>query len=370
MRSNQVLGLIFSNAHDDVLRDFTAIRALGSVPFGGRYRLIDFTLSNMVHAGIDKVGVITKRNSQSLMDHIGSGKSWGLSRKTDGLYFLTPYDVPDNLYDGRVAALHSLDNFLEGSLEEYVVMADCHVIHSMVYDELIRTHVESGADITVGYRRGECPRLADNMVLTVDPKGRVEAIRLGICPQGEHCCGLGVYVIGRQLLRELVAEAASGNQMNFDRDILQQGLSSLHIHGFEMPADAMIITSPETYFDANMSLLRDDVRARLFPARMPVYTKVRDCCPAVYGLHSEVSGSLVADGSRVDGTVRNSILFRDVQVEEGAVVENSIVMQGTIIRSGAAVGHVILDKDVEMREGRILRGFESYPIYVGKGRKI
>ena len=336
MRINRALGLIFSNAHDDVLRDFTAIRALGSVPFGGRYRLIDFTLSNMVHAGIDKVGVITKRNSQSLMDHIGSGKSWGLSRKTDGLYFLTPYDVPDNLYDGRVAALHSLDRFLEGSLEEYVVMADCHIIHSMSYDELIRVHVESGADITVGYRRGECPRLADNMVLSMNAKGRVEAIRIGICPQGEHCCGLGVYVIGRQLLRELVAEAASCNQMNFDRDIL----------------------------------LRDDVRTRLFPARVPVYTKVRDCCPAVYGLHSEVSGSLVADGSRVDGTVRNSILFRDVQIEEGAVVENSIVMQGSIIRSGAAVGHVILDKDVEMREGRILRGFEGYPIYVGKGRKI
>lgn len=370
MRSNRVLGLIFPNSHDDALREFTAERALGSIPFGGRYRLIDFALSGMAHAGIGKVGIITKRNDQSLMEHLGSGKAWGLSRKTEGLYYLSPHDVPDTLYEGRIAALHALDSFLESSLETYVVMADCHVVGTLSYKAIIESHIDAGADVTVVYRHGACPALADNLILDVDKSGDVTALRLGVCPEGEHNCGLGIYVIEKNLLRRLVANAAAENYMHFDRDILLQQLQTLRVRGYEVPESTPVISSPETYFAASMALLDDKTRATVLPLQNPVYTINRDACPAIYGLNSSVVNSLVADGSFVDGTVKNSILFRDVRVEKGAVVENAIVMQGTVIKAGARVSHTILDKDVVLSEEKALAGLPEFPLYVKKGKHI
>lgn len=370
MRSNRVLGLIFPNYHDDALREFTAERALGSVPFGGRYRLIDFPLSHMAHAGIGKVGLITKRNTQSLMEHLGSGKAWGLSRKTEGLYFLTPYDVPDNLYEGRVAALHSLDDFLAAGREEYVVMSDCHVVSNLSYKALIESHIDAGADVTVAYRRGACPALADNLLLDLDENGDVVDLRLGLCPEGEHACGLGIYVIQKELLRALVADAAAKNFMQFDRDILLPQLHTLRIRGYEAPASTRIISSPEAYYEASLSLLDSQKRAALFPLQNPVYTINRDVCPAIYGLDACVSDALCADGSVVFGSVRHSVLFRDVIVEKGAVVEDSILMQGTVVKAGAHVSHAILDKNVTISEGKSLTGLNEFPVYVKKGKHI
>ncbi len=370
MRNNRVLGLIFPNCHDDALREFTAERALGSVPFGGRYRLIDFALSGMAHAGVGKVGLITKRNSQSLMEHIGSGKAFGLSRKTEGLYYLSPHDVPDSLYEGRIAALHSLDDFLESSLEDVVVMADCHVVGNLSFKALIESHIDSGADVTIAYRRGVCPTLADNLVLDLDDSGDVTALRLGVCPEGEHACGLGITVIQKDLLRKLVTDAAAENFMHFDRDILLPQLQTLRVRGCEMPRETRIISSPETYFEANMALLDDTQRAAVLPLQSPVYTINRDVCPAIYGLDSSVSDSLVADGSFVDGTVKHSILFRDVRVEKGAVVENAILMQGTVVKAGAHVSHAILDKNVVLSENKTLTGLAEFPLCVKKGKHI
>lgn len=162
MRNNNVLGLLFSNMHDEALRELTGIRALGSVPFGGRYRLIDFPLSNMVNAGISKVGVITKSNYQSLMDHIGSGKSWDLSRKNEGLYFLPPFGNTDELYNGRVASLSGIMPFLRNSKEEYVVLSDCHVVGNIDYDRLVEEHIASGADVTIAYKKGAPPADMEN----------------------------------------------------------------------------------------------------------------------------------------------------------------------------------------------------------------
>ena len=370
MRNNRVLGLLFPNRHDDALRELTAERALGSVPFGGRYRLIDFALSGMAHAGIGKVGIVTKRNDQSLMEHLGSGKAWGLSRKTEGLYYLAPHDVPDTLYDGRVAALHALDDFLESSIEDVVVLSDCHVVGNLSYKALIESHVDSGADVTVAYRFGECPALADNLVLDLDENDDVTALRLGVNPAGDHACGIGTYVMNKDLLRRLVAEAAAENFMHFDRDVLLRLSQTLRIRGYKAPAETYIISSPETYFEASMALLDDQRRNAVLPLGTPVYTVNRDVCPAIYGLNSCVSRSLVADGSFVDGTVKNSVLFRDVRVEKGAVVENAILMQGTVVKAGARVSHAILDKDVVLSEEKSLTGLAELPLCVKKGKHV
>ena len=366
MRKTNVLGLIFPNMHDEALRDLTAIRAFGSVPFAGRYRLIDFPLSNMVNAGVSKVGVVTKSNYQSLMDHLGSGKAWDLSRKNEGLYILPPFGATDESYSGRVASLAGMEAFFANSKEDYVVMSDCHVVGNIDYGKLIKAHTATGADIIVGYIRGELPRLDNLMVLQADNDGRVTDITIENGGEGEGNFGIGLYVLRKDLLVQLVRNAVSRNQTHFERDILQRYVADLNIQGYEVTEQALVISSLASYYAANMAMLDGEKRGKLFLNERQIYTKVRDCCPAMYGLESNVSNSLVADGAIINGTVKNSIIFRNVRIEEGAELEDCIVMQGAVVFGGTKLGSVVLDKDVVVKESRTLQGYASFPIYIDK----
>ncbi len=366
MRKTNVLGLIFPSMHEEALRDLTSVRALGSVPFAGRYRLIDFTLSNMVNAGVAKVGVVTKSNYQSLMDHLGSGKAWDLSRKNDGLYILPPFGTSDESYSGRVASLAGMEAFLGNAKEEYVVMSDCHVVANIDYSKLIKAHIASGADITVGYLKGDLPRMNNTMTVQVDATGRINDIAIVDRPEGVGQFGIGLYVLRRDLLMSIVKTAVSRNHMHFERDILQRYAEELNIYGYEVTEQALVISSLASFYAANMAMLDTAKREALFRADRQIYTKVRDCCPAMYGLESKVTNSLVADGAQVDGTVKNSIIFRNVKIAEGAVVENCIVMQGAVVFGGTNLDSVILDKNVLVKDQRSLKGFESYPIFIEK----
>lgn len=370
MRNNNVLGLLFSNMHDEALRELTSVRAMGSVPFGGRYRLIDFPLSNMVNAGISKVGVITKSNYQSLMDHLGSGKAWDLSRKNEGLYFLPPFGNTDEMYAGRIASLAGIEPFLRNSKEEYVVLSDCYVVGNMDYDALIQAHIASQADVTVAYRLAQPSDMAGELTLRLGGDGRVQEMMLDSRGGEGVPCGLGLYVMSKQLLMQEVAAAASRSRMHFERDVLQRNTDTLRIFGYRVEEYTAVISSISSYFYANMALLEGEVRTALFPASRPIFTKVRDCAPAIYGLEAAVSDSLVADGGHIEGTVQRSILFRDVHIGAGAHVENCIVMQGTVISDGAVLHSVITDKNVSIKEHRTLCGFDSYPVFIQKGAVV
>ena len=370
MRHNTALGLIFSNMHDEVLPELAGIRAMGSVPFGGRYRLIDFPLSNMVNAGVSKVGIITKSNYQSLMDHIGSGKSWDLSRKSEGLYFLPPFGTSDDQYDGRLTSLAGILPFLHNSVEEYVILSDCHVVGNINYRKLLKAHAESGAEITVAYVRGEVPSTMVSPILTVGDNGVINDMVITDHADGEAAFGIGLYVVARERLLHYIDVAGGRNLDNFERDILQRHVGEGRFYAYEVPEYLSVISSLESYFNANMALLDPLVRDRLFRVKRTIYTKVRDNAPALYGLRADVSNSLIADGCKIDGEVKNSILFRNVQVGRGAQLKNCIVMQGSVIGDHTDLEYVITDKNVCVRNGRSLKGCADYPIAVRKGTMI
>lgn len=369
MLNRNVLGLVFPNQHDAALGGLTTHRSLGSVPFGARYRLIDFVLSNMVNAGIGKIGLATKSNYQSLMDHLGTGKPWDLDRKNGGLYF-HPMHMSDAAYSGRVAPLAAMKLFLRRSQEDYVLMADCDTVGNFDYAALIDRHIESGADVTVAYRVGKAPRREDNLLLNVAADGRLSDLCIGTGGEENEAFGIGLYVIRRDLLIRLVEEAYARNQSSFERDILQQRQDELTLCGYELKEYAASVYSLASYFEANMALLDPAVRAQVFlPARC-IYTKVRDCAPAQYGLHSSVSDSLVGDGAVIEGSVTRSIVFRDVTVGAGVTLTDCIIMQGSKIRADAKLGYVICDKNVEVGDAASLQGVAHYPVYVKKEMKI
>ncbi len=366
MAKNSAVGLIFANMHDEALREGTAVRSMGSLPFGGRYRLIDFVLSDMVNAGITKVGVITKSNYQSLMDHLGSGKAWDLSRKNAGLYFLPPQSSDDAMYQGRIASLKDVITFLRRSKEEQVILADCHMVSSMDYGAMLEKHIETGANVTMACCTGPVPTLTDIPVIRTDAANRVTDMLIGRISDDEACYGMGVYIVQKEWLIRTVTEAVARNLYHFERDILQSHLKEIAVYAYPVTSLVLPIYSAESYFKANLALLDSEVRGQLFPKSRPVYTKLRDCAPVHYGLHAQVTNSLVADGARVDGTVKNCIIFRGVNISREAVLENCVIMQDVTVTGSCTLRNVVADKNAVFRDGTALQGTASYPIYIAK----
>ena len=367
MPGKNIVGIIFSNAYDECLSELTGMRTMGSVPFACRYRLIDFALSNMVNSGVEKVGVLTKSNYRSLMDHLGTGKPWDLSRKTEGMFILPPFSVAGGGSNSdKMASLKGVMGFISRSNEEYVLFSDCNTVLNLSVEELMDFHTDNGSDITIVYRHGEIPALGDTMVMDMDGSGKVSKISLSPSCGGEADFSLNIILMKKSLLERLMNEAISLNYTNFELDLIQRNVGKLNIFGFKAEGYAAVIDSMQSYFKANMELLKPESCLELFDKERPVYTKVKDDMPAIYGLGSSVKNSLVADGCIIDGEVENSILFRGVRVEKGAVVKNSILMQGTFVAQDASLNCVVADKSVAVTPGKALSGAENYPIYIGK----
>lgn len=364
----KVLGIIFSNSHDETLSEMTDLRTMGSIPYGGRYRLIDFPLSNMVNAGITKIGVITKSNYQSLMDHIGSGKPWDLSRKTDGLFFLPPFNLGGTgYYQSRSEALNGAMQFISESNERYVILCDSNLVANIDFDEMISFHKSTGADITIVGAHGKTPKNVPNMInLDTDENGKINSARFdnGEGKDGLH--GLNIYLMEKHLLQRLVVDSMANSKPHFQKDVILSNISKLKMFAYEFKGYHKIIDSLGAYYTANMDLLDTAKRVDVFRGERTIFTKTKDSMPARYGLASHVTHSLVADGCVIDGEVENCILFRNVSVGKGAKLKDCIIMQDSIVSDGAVLEHTILDKDVVIKPNKHLAGADTYPIYVGK----
>ncbi len=312
---SNVLGLIFANMHDSTISDLTKLRTMGSVPFGARYRLIDFTLSNMVNSGINTVGVITKANYQSLIDHIGSGAEWDLSRKTGGLHILPHYGhINGGLYRGRLEALAGVLDFIRHNDAEYVLISDTDVIANIDLKRVLENHERTDADITVIYAKTVCDaeRARTKTILSVNDTGKVYDVLVRPEISGEHNVSLNMFLMKKEFLQKLIIDKAGKNLYSFEVDVLQHMLGELNIYGYKFDGYNAQIDCIKTYFAANMELMNPHVRKELFIGDSPIYTKVRDEAPAKYGLDSECKNSIVADGCIIEGKVENSVLFRGV----------------------------------------------------------
>lgn len=374
MRS-ETLGIIFSNMHDESLGEMTHQRTMGSVLFGGRYRLIDFPLSGMTDAGIQNIGIITRRNYQSLMDHVGSGRAWDLARKNGGLTVLPPYAhrSATGLYQGSLEALSGVLSYIRNAGDEkYVAVCDCDMVASLRFDLLQQAHEKSGAGITIlcGKQQLEQGDQRQDMVVDIGEDGFLRDVAVGSQSPGEYDTYLHSYIINKDLLIRLVTNAVATDKTSFHKDILREQASRHNVYCYRYDGYFGSINSLESYFRISMDLLKPEVRRELFDPNHPVYTRVQDEVPCRYGLRAAVNNSLLADGCVVDGVVENSILFRGVKVLSGAVVRNSIVMQGTVVGRNAQLDYTVLDKDVTILDGRILAGYATYPLYIAKGIRV
>ncbi len=369
-----VVGIIFSNIHDQNVSELTRRRTMASIPFGCRYRLIDFTLSNLVNSGITHVGVVTHYNYQSLMDHIGTGKDWDLARRSGGIKILPPYitafaNAQNNLYNTRLEAVKSMIEFISCCTEEYVLLSDCDVICNIDLSEMINEHIATGADITMAVKRMYLTPAVKNMeVVDSDADGRItDVAECGGIVSGYRDVNLNIMIMRRKYLENVILDASAHGYSSFTKDVIGRNIENCDFRIFRYDSYFATINSLTDYYMCSMDLLSSSARDSLFNVKnRPVYTKIRNSSPTVYEEGSNVKNSLIADGCVIYGTVENSILFRGVKVGKNTVIKNSILMQDTLVGENVSLNCVITDKDVVIRDGRTLSGHETRPFFIDK----
>ena len=371
------LGIIFPNSYDALVPELVSERLMASIPFAGRYRMIDFILSSMVNCGIDNISVLVRNNYYSLMDHLGSGREWDLARKKGGLNIIPPFaEKSVGMYNGRIDALASILAFLKSQKEKYVVLTDAHIAVNFDFNALLDAHIESGADVTVAYAEEELPVISDHVQpgakgffysLQIED-GRVTKIKINPQDEGKQNFSMNIYVMERESLIDKVNTAFVRGNVYFERDILAPNLDKLNVHAFKFEGYYARINDMKSYFNENMKLLDDANLDGLFSPN-PVYTKIRDDNPTRYIPGSKVSNIMAADGCVIEGEVENSILFRGVKIGKGAKVKNCVLMQDTVVEEGANLEYVISDKNVHITAGKELKGTDTMQVFVEK-RKI
>ncbi|MBE7022003.1 MAG: glucose-1-phosphate adenylyltransferase subunit GlgD [Ruminococcaceae bacterium] len=366
-------GIIFSNIYDSALGDLTAKRTVASLPFGGRYRQIDFVLSNMVNSNIASVGVITKYNYESLMDHLGSCEEWDLNRKSGGLYIIPPFAFGrSDVYHGKLEALYTALHFLKSQNTEYIVLSDTITICNIDYREVLANHIKSGRDITAIASKPRSGADSYPAVFEADGDGSAKSITINCAARENSLVGIGMFIMEREALIKVVTECVSAGFYHFEKDFLQKYFNenkiTVNVYNFE--ETVLRNRDIATYLKNNILLTDEKIRGSLFKSSAPIYTKVRDEIPTYYGESSVVNECIVADGCVISGELESSVLFRDVKIEEGAKVIGSIVMQGSKIGKNSYIENAIIDKNVTITEGTRLIGSKLSPVIIRKGETV
>jgi glucose-1-phosphate adenylyltransferase len=373
------LGIIFPNSYDSFVPELVSERLMASIPFASRYRMIDFLLSSMVNSGIDNISIIMRQNYRSLMDHLDSGREWDLTRKNGGLNLIPPYSERSvKVYGGRMEALGSILPFLRSEKEKYVIMSDSNFAANINFSDVIASHEESGADVTILYYKKDLSgRAADTRqstgeyyyTLQMDEDNRVNEIHINAQDVGVQNHSMNVYVVGREFLITQIEDAMVRGQIYFERDILSPNLDKFVVKAYEYTGYVAILTGLKSYFDENMALLDDKNADALFGGNS-VYTKVRDDNPTRYTASAKVKNVMAADGCVIEGTVENCVLFRGVKIAKGAVVKNCILMQDTVVGEDTTAEYIITDKNVTITAHQEIKGTASYPTYIIKHKVV
>lgn len=366
------LGIIFADSYSsDERNELTRYRSGASLPVGCRFRAIDFILSGLVNADIYTVGLLTKQNYNSLIEHLDGGKNWDLARKRGGLSIMTPYSKGETAAPtataGKLDALRDIASYFRRQNAEYVILAQGNIIANLNFKDILKQHVAKNADITMVCANVENP---DDkcMVPTFDESGVLKDVRFSK-ETGKHLISINCYCMRRDFLLAFLEKADLYDWHDLARDLVLRHMDSLRIMGYTHKDYAAIISGIAQYYNCNLDMLQSDVREDLFNAERPIITHIHDTVPTTYNYNAAVSNTLLADGCEIGGKVQNSVLFRKVVVEEGATIENSVIGQGTKIGKNAILKNVICDKDVVISEGAELIGSPAYPYVLRKGAK-
>lgn len=369
----QIMGIINLSECTENIKELTLNRSIGSIPFAGRLRLIDFTLSNMVNSGIDNVAIVTQGKTRSLMDHLGSGKPWDLNRNKDGLFVFHPdlssQDIVQKKGDIEIFKDH-LD-YLYRSSQEYVVMSRSYMIAIVDFENMLKEHIKHDGDVTIVYSKvSNGSDFIDCDTVSIGNNNEINSIGKNLTKKDEVDISLEMYLMKRELLITIIEDAIQSGDSDHLKQCVFNRLSDMKVYGYRHYGYVACINSLSNYYKANMDMLKSDIYCELFGNERLVYTKVMNEPPAKYFNTSVVQNSLIGSGCIIKGTVINSVIARSVTVEEGTVIKNSIVLQNAKIAQTSNLNYMILDKNVTISAEKRLKGDVNHPYVVKKNAVI
>jgi glucose-1-phosphate adenylyltransferase len=350
----RTMAVILAGGEGERLSILSGVRAKPAVPFGGKYRIIDFTLSNCVNSEIDNVVVLTQYNPRSLNDHIGLGRPWDLDRNRGGIKMLQPYIARGRVaewYRGTADAVWQNFNVIEHDAgDTLLVLAGDH-IYKMDYQPFIAAHRRHRADVTIAVRRVPLAEASRMGILALDDNDRITEWQEKPKQPKSDLASMGVYVFSKKALRRWLGD----DRDDFGRHVIPAMLDGgARVYGYRFDGYWQDVGTVQSYWEANLALLRDDAELDLYDQDWVIHTKSEERAPAKVGPTAQVHQSLISHGCMINGTVVNSVLSPGVRVDVGAVVRDSIVMFDGVIRSGAVVDRSILDKEVVVGQGAIV----------------
>ena len=361
-----VMGLVNLQKKDTLIKELTENRPIASIPFAGRYRIIDFALSSMVNSGIGNVGILLPEKSRSVLDHLRSGKDWDLARRHEGLCYLPAARVDKGSRDGDLKNCYYNLDFINHSDEKYILLANGSVIYNMDFSNVLRFHQNTGADITMVYNVETREEPSEGVVLQTAENGLVTDLAQKMVSYEGAKLSMGIYLMEKRTFLDIVKDTFEHGGTDFMRDGLMQRFDDFAVYGYEHKGYVARMTSTAAYYKANMDVLRPGVWEELFMGEDPIYTKSKDEVPVQYKDTAKVTNSLIANGCVIRGEVENSIIFRGVTIAEGAKVKDSIIMQQCDLEENALLEHVICDKNVKITRDKWLKGAANYPLIVSK----
>lgn len=370
-------GIIFSSLNNNTLSRLTSDRTVAAIPFACRYRLIDFALSNLVNANISNINIVANYNYRSLLEHIGSGKDWDLARRKSGVNIISPFQTAVNseskVFATRMEALKNMKEYIAEFTEEFVVMMDSDIVLNIDIADVIERHEKTGANITIvtqTMKPGISIKHPRMMISSV--AGKVTDIAMSQeYNERNPELALNIFVMKTQYLRRLIEEAEAYNLESLTSLMLKNCKSS-NYRTYKYSGFVASVSSFNDYYQYSMELVKSDkARDSIFGKKeFPIFTRVHNSAPTAHKQSAKVENSMIADECVIEGTVINSVIFRDVKIEAGAVVKNSVLFHGTHVAKDATINCIVTDKDVFVTEGVTLSGNDNMPFYIQKGAKI
>lgn len=368
---NNCFGIISSRSKSEDFGALTKPREAYMLPFGGRYRLVDFMLSNMVNHGIDTVAVYTGEKVRSTMDHIGDGKPWELNRRISGLHIFPPQQLEDLNRNGDIAQYYLTEDFLQGVKEENVFINGSIKIAKINLSAAYDKFIEEDADVMIIYSKVKNdPVYYNSDSVLFDDEGKFVNMGTNLGSLDEFNLYMGCGFMKKSVFRQLIREAREIGEERYLKEVFLKSKDELKIVGFEHKGHFEDIKDLSSYYNASMNLLDDKISAETFFEGGLVFTRTKDEPPTLYTDDSTVENSIIANGCVIEGSVSNSIIFRGVKIEKGAVIKDSVVMQKSKIEKNAYVVKSILDKHTVICDGVTIVGTKSNPYIVEKGTKI
>ena len=361
----RLAGLVAANYSMEGFSLLTEERPIVCLPYGSRYRLMDFPLSNIVNAGATTVGFITPHYYRSIMDHIGNGKPWNLNRKSGGLKILPGTTYGYDIGKGKLTVRDILGNltFYESIKEKYIVISSGNKVFNINYKDVLRKHIQSGAGITLCYKNIKSNIAKNEYVIEIDDNDNVKSIKKLKKNQDGGNLYMESMIINVDLLLKVVAWYKDQSYVDLI-DVIEENLKHLVVSTYEFSGYLKSINNVKDYMDANQELLNEEVLEELFLREDSIYTKIHDAHPVKYSETAKVENSIIGTGCIIRGHVKNSIVFRDCIIEEGVKLENCVIMQKSVIKKNAELSYVICDKQANITEEVSISGTEEKPIII------